>query len=113
MFVVRYVTEKPIKVLNKLQDVKCRAGKVAEFTCEIDDLETDADARWYKDDQLIKVGNDLFFLSEMLTTNTKSYLLRRLSQLFISTATPHQITGQVLSSISIVSSSRTIRSCTP
>ena len=50
-----------------------------------------------------------------MTTVCKDKLLHhhRLSQFFHTTAWPHQISGQVLSSRSIVSSSKTVRACSP
>jgi len=41
------------------------------------------------------------------------YLLRHMSQLLLSTAWPHKISEQVLSSHSVVSSPRIVRPCSP
>lgn len=47
-------SEKPIKVLKKMGDVKCRTGGKAEFACEIDDPDQ-KNVKWFKDGKEIKV----------------------------------------------------------
>nr|CAB3255636.1 immunoglobulin superfamily member 22-like [Phallusia mammillata] len=51
------VNAKPIKVVSKMQDAKCRAGKPAEFSCEIDDTDADAEVQWFKDDKPIEASS--------------------------------------------------------
>ena len=49
-------TAKPIKVVGKMQNAKCRKGQTAEFSCEIDDPDADAIVEWFKDDNPIEVS---------------------------------------------------------
>ena len=58
-YLLFFFSAKPIKVVSKLHDVKCKVGQPVEFTCEIDDPDADANVEWFKDDKPIKVGKSI------------------------------------------------------
>nr|XP_039274734.1 muscle M-line assembly protein unc-89-like [Styela clava] len=58
------VNEKPIKVVKKMEDVKCRTGEKAEFSCEIDDIDQ-KNVKWFKDDKEIKPSKDKYELKQV------------------------------------------------
>ena len=56
----------------------------------------------------------MYFMYGSTSVSTRwIVLLHRLRELFLSNAWPHYISGQMLSSYSVVSTSKTVRLCTP
>ncbi|XP_076817561.1 myosin-binding protein C, slow-type-like [Clavelina lepadiformis] len=66
------VNAKPIKVVGKMQNAKCRKGQTAEFSCEIDDPDADAIVEWFKDDNPIELKPDKY---EVVKTKGK-YIIK-------------------------------------